>query len=80
MTPDQIDGIIKAAKCGTIVAHVEALLAAAVAAERKEREEEKTRLLVAFETQYKKLDADLRPQLKAANEELNAIRARGEKV
>ena len=76
MTPDQIDGIIEAAKCGTIVAHVEALLAA----ERKEREEEKTRLLVAFETQYKKLDAYLRPQLKAANEELNAIRARGEKV
>ena len=26
MTPDQIDGIIKAAKCGTIVAHVEAML------------------------------------------------------
>jgi len=26
MTPDQIDGIIEAAKCGTIVAHVEAML------------------------------------------------------
>lgn len=45
-----------------------------VIAERKARDVEKRGLLAAFETEYKKLDDDLRPKLKDANVALNAER------